>query len=67
MKSDDVIVVTPTGILAEAFRRVAQDAEDPKAWWRVSPLLAGTGLAYHLDQLGFEVTPKKGEDDAIQS
>jgi hypothetical protein len=50
--------VTPTGVLAAAFTALVKEAEDPKAWWRTSPLLAATGLAYHLDELGYEVVPK---------
>jgi|GEM_PF-5256481 len=65
MMAGDEVVITPTGILAEAFARLVKDAEAPHShsWWRTSPLLAGTGLAYHLDQLGYKVVPKTPEAD----
>ena len=62
MDEERTVTVTPTGVLAAAFSALVKDAEDPKAWWRTSPLLAATGLAYHLDQLGYEVTRKKDDD-----
>lgn len=63
MPDETTIRITPQGILAAAFADLVKDAEDPSAWWRTSPLLAGIGLAYHLDQMGYEVTPK-GDHDA---
>jgi hypothetical protein len=61
--SERTVHITPMGVLASAFAELVKDAEDPKAWWRTSPLLAGTGLAYHLDQLGYEVVRKRDDDD----
>lgn len=47
------IRITSTGALAGALSAVAEEAKDKGAWWRNSTLLAGTGLAYHLEQSGW--------------
>lgn len=51
--------LTPTGALAGAFLELVEESELGRAWWTKSALLAATGLAFHLDQAGWEVRRKR--------
>lgn len=57
------IRLTPDGALAAAFSNLCQEADLGRAWWTKSPLIAGVGLAYHLDRTGWKVVPKEPGDD----
>jgi hypothetical protein len=50
--------LTGTGALAAAFSTVVSQSEQPGAWWRASALLTATGIAHHLDLLGYRVVRK---------
>jgi hypothetical protein len=54
---DRTIRVTPTGILAGAFIKLVEDTKGGTAWWQNSAILSATGLAYHLQEMGYMVVP----------